>query len=252
VNSVSHLRRESTSDQRRAWHQPFGNRGASRIGSGGPWDRGTLCPPEAEPEAAGPGAILVGLDGGAADVAAWTALPVVVARAEPYPCRMSTRPAEDLYEHDFFAWTQLQARELRRFARTRPNLPLDLGHLAMEVADLGKEQRTALRSWVVRIIEHLLLLEHAPAEAPRRGWIDEIVGFRDEIDARLTATLRRDLSRQLPRLHERARRRLARKLERYGETDNVPPVTERSPYTLDQVLGDWWPGREVSPRRMPR
>jgi hypothetical protein len=96
-------------------------------------------------------------------------LPVVITRAGSYPCHMSTRPAEDLYEHDFFAWTQLQARELRRFARTRPNLPLDLMHLAEEVADLGKEQRHALRSWTARIIEHLLLLEHSPAEAPRRA-----------------------------------------------------------------------------------
>jgi hypothetical protein len=156
---------------------------------------------------------------------------------------MSTRSAEDLYERDFFAWTQLQARELRRFARTRPNLPLDLKHLAEEIADLGKEQRNALRSWTVRIIEHLLLLEHSPAEAPRRSWIDEIVGFRDEIEARLTPPLRRDLTRQLPRLYERARRRLARKLELYGEGD-VPTFPERSAYSLEQVLGDWWPERK--------
>jgi hypothetical protein len=171
-------------------------------------------------------------------------LPVVVTRAGSYPSRMSTRRAEDLYEDDFFAWAQLQARELRRFARTRPNLPLDLKHLAEEVADLGKEQRNALRSWTVRIIEHLLLLEHSPAESPRRAWIDEIVGFRDEIEARLTPTLRRDLTRQLPHLYERARRRLARKLELYGTADSVPPLPERYPYTLEQVLGDWWLGEK--------
>ena len=157
---------------------------------------------------------------------------------------MSMRSAEDLYEHDFFAWTQVQARELRRFARKRPNVPLDLRHLADEVADLGKEQRNALRSWAVRIIEHLLLLEHSPADAPRCGWIDEIVGFRDEIEARLTPTLRRDLTRQLPHLYDRARHRLARKLELYGEADDVLPLPERSPYTSEQVLGDWWPARE--------
>jgi uncharacterized protein DUF29 len=157
---------------------------------------------------------------------------------------MSTRPAEELYERDFFAWTQLQARELRRFARTRPNLPLDLEHLAEEVADLGKEQRNALRSWTVRIIEHLLLLEHSPADAPRRGWIDEIFEFRDEIEARLTPTLRRDLTRQLPHLYERARHRLARKLELYGEADAVPSLPEQPPYSLEQVVGDWWPGEE--------
>jgi Domain of unknown function DUF29 len=168
----------------------------------------------------------------------------VVTRAGPYPCGMSTRAAEDLYEHDFFAWTRLQARELRRFARTRSNVLLDLKHLAEEIADLGEEQRNALRSWTVRIIEHLLLLEHSPAEGPKRGWIDEIVGFRDEIEARLTPTLRRDLTRQLPHLYERARRRLARKLELYGEADSVPPLPERCPYTLEQVLGDWWLGEK--------
>jgi Domain of unknown function DUF29 len=78
---------------------------------------------------------------------------------------MSKVLERELYEADFFAWTQLQSKELRRFARTRPNLPLDLPHLAEEIADLGKEQRHALRSWTVRILEHLLLLEHSPAEA---------------------------------------------------------------------------------------
>jgi hypothetical protein len=46
-----------------------------------------------------------------------------------------------LYEEDFYAWTQAQARELRRFAESRPNVALDLPHLAEEIRDLGKEQR---------------------------------------------------------------------------------------------------------------
>jgi hypothetical protein len=108
---------------------------------------------------------------------------------------MSGRSAAELYENDFFAWTQLQAKELRRFARSRPNLPLDLAHIAEEIADLGKEQRNALRSWTARIIEHLLLLEHSPTDDLRRGWIDELVNFRREIELRMTPTLRRDLAR---------------------------------------------------------
>ena len=114
---------------------------------------------------------------------------------------MSKVLERDPYEDDFFAWTQMQAKELRRFARTRPNLPLDLPHLAEEIADLGKEQRNALRSWTIRIIEHLLLQDHSPAEPPRRGWRREIMTFRDQIEDRLTPTLRRDLERQLPRLY---------------------------------------------------
>ena len=86
---------------------------------------------------------------------------------------MSTRSAAELYEDDFYAWTQVQAKELRRFARTRPNLPLDLPHIAGEIADLGKSLRDSMRSWARRIIEHLLLLEyslprsHAAAGPPR-------------------------------------------------------------------------------------
>ena len=80
---------------------------------------------------------------------------------------MRAQSATDLYEDDFFAWTRLQAKELRRFARTRPNLPLDLAHLAEEIADLGKSQRDSLRSWTRRIVEHLLLIAYSPAEGPR-------------------------------------------------------------------------------------
>lgn len=153
---------------------------------------------------------------------------------------MSTR-TQDLYEEDFFAWTQLQAKEIRRFARSRPNLPLDLGHIAEEIADLGKEQRNALRSWTARILEHLLLLEHSPAMEPRRGWAREIINFRREIERRLTPTLRRDLQRQLPRLYDEARRALVIELDRFGEGDIAARLPERCPYTLDQVLGDFWP-----------
>ena len=58
--------------------------------------------------------------------------------------------SEDLYERDFYAWTRRQASELRRWAATRPNLDLDLAHIAEEIEGLGKEQRNALRSWAVR------------------------------------------------------------------------------------------------------
>jgi hypothetical protein len=151
------------------------------------------------------------------------------------------QPPERLYDDDFFAWTQLQARELERFRRTRPNVPLDLRHLAEEIRDLGMAERNALRSWTARIIEHLLLLEHSPAQDPRRGWNSEIVDFRSEIERRLTATLRRDLERQLTRLYADARRGLTRKLSRYGEAEIALKLPTQCPYTLDQILGDWWP-----------
>ena len=148
---------------------------------------------------------------------------------------MKVRRSEELYDQDFFAWTQLQARELRRFARTRPNVALDVKHIAEEIADLGKERRDALRSWSARILEHLLLLEHSPAKEARRGWIDEIVNVRSEIERRLTPTLELDLKRRLPQLYDEARRNLRRKLERYGEAAIAARLPEACPYTFDQV-----------------
>ena len=161
---------------------------------------------------------------------------------------MNVTRAADLYDEDFFAWTQLQAKALRSFARTQPNLALDLPHIAEEIADLGKERRDALRSWTGRIIEHLLLLEHSPATEPRRGWSREITAFRDEIEERLTPTLRRDVQRQLPRLYQKARRRLVLALERYGEGEVALRLPEHCPYTLDQVLGEFWPSPRSSGR----
>jgi hypothetical protein len=153
---------------------------------------------------------------------------------------MTTKP-EQLYDEDFFAWTVVQARELRRFAQWRPNVTLDLRHIAEEIADLGHERRAALRSWTRRIIEHLLLLQYSPAKEPRDGWIDEVETFRDDIEERLTPSLRRDLQRQLPRLYGRVRERAGGKLERYGETGAAARLPEHCPYVLDEILGDYWP-----------
>jgi hypothetical protein len=152
----------------------------------------------------------------------------------------SVRP-EQVYVDDFYVWTQLQAKELRRLAHTRPNLPLDLAHIADEIADLGSERRNALRSWTARVIEHLLLLEHSPPQEPRRGYINEIVTLRREIDRRLTPTLRRDLKRHLQGRYEEARSDLVRKLMLYGEADVAARLPRTCPYALEQVLSDYSP-----------
>lgn len=153
---------------------------------------------------------------------------------------MKASAPEELYERDFHAWTRLQARALGRLAASRPNLPLDLAHLTLEIRDLGKEQCRALRSRTVRIIERLLLLQHSAAADPRRGWISEIVDFRGEIEQRLSPTLHRDLERRLPHLYANARRNVLRKLAAYNEP--LPVLPEGCPFTLEQVLDDWWPG----------
>lgn len=148
----------------------------------------------------------------------------------------------DLYEQDFYAWTERQAGKLRALQEQRENLDLDLPHLIEEVEDLGKSQRDAVRSQVERIIEHCLKLEYSGAEAPRLGWFDSIDDARDEIGYKLTPTLRRDLEQEVPRLYERTRRRTARSLRRHGEPDAADALPTICPYTLDDLLQeDWYP-----------
>src|SRR3954452_23802712 len=104
-----------------------------------------------------------------------------------------TADLEELYERDFYAWTRDQAEALRRLASERWNGPLDLGHLAEEVKDLGKGDRNAVRSRIRRIIEHCLKPEFSPAADPRLGWKISIDDARSEIDDRITPAIRTDV-----------------------------------------------------------
>jgi hypothetical protein len=154
---------------------------------------------------------------------------------------MSAIRPEQLYEVDFYAWTQAQAKELRRLARTRPNVPLDLAHIAEEIRDLGKSEYDAAFSLVQQILQHFLLIEHSPATDQRGHWADEIDEFRDRLERKLSPTIRRRLKREFADVFARARRRVQRKMARYGETRAAAALPEDCPYTLDQVLGDWLP-----------
>jgi hypothetical protein len=151
-----------------------------------------------------------------------------------------TRP-EQLYETDFYAWTRTQAKELRRFAKTRPNVPLDLAHIAEEIRDLGRSEYEAVFSLAQQILQHFLLIEHSPATDQRLHWADEIDGLRDQIERKLSPAIRRRLKREFKEAFARARRRVHRKTARYGEAQAAAMLPTECPYTLEQVLSDWLP-----------
>jgi len=157
---------------------------------------------------------------------------------------MSIKTPEQLYETDFYAWTQTQAKELRRFARTRPNVPLDLEHLAEEIADLGKSEHSAAVSFVRLIMQHFLLATCSPASEQRRHWLDEVDEFRSRLEDKLTPTIRRDLEAGLDAIYIKARRNVARKMRRHDEDEAATALPSECPYTLHQILGDWEPEDE--------
>src|SRR5205823_14188162 len=101
----------------------------------------------------------------------------------------------ELYDRDFFLWTQEQATALR--AVKDSNLPLDWDNLAEEIEDLGKSDRRELRSQIRRIMRHLAKLQFSPAHDPRRGWHESIVDGRSEVELILrdSPSLKRQRSR---------------------------------------------------------
>lgn len=146
----------------------------------------------------------------------------------------------ELYDQDFYVWTQRQAAALRRLAETRPNVDLDLLHLIEEVKNLGTSQRDTERSQLRRIIERCLKLEHSGAVDPRGGWYDSIIDAGAELDDKLSPSLRGDLDEQLPRLWARARTKADNGLRRFGEPDAADLLPADCRYRLDGLLADGW------------
>ena len=150
-------------------------------------------------------------------------------------------PAE-LYETDFFRWTQEQAALLRQVPGERINLPIDWRNAADEIEDMGRRDLHSLHSRIRLILEHLLKLEHSPAVDPRANWIDAIDQYRDEIEdvLRESPSLRHRLAESWARSYVRARRTAVKGLARDGVRAEAVP-TEPA-YTMDQALDpDWWP-----------
>lgn len=111
--------------------------------------------------------------------------------------------AAELYERDFFAWTQEQAKVLRTHFRGDDRL--DVEHLAEEIEDLGRSELKALEGQVVNILAHLLKLDCCSLDWPRSHWRQEIFAFRRLLERRIAAGLRQVILAELDELSASAR-----------------------------------------------
>lgn len=148
----------------------------------------------------------------------------------------------ELYDRDFFLWTQEQAAALRGVRKS--NLPLDWDNLAEEIESLGTLQRTKLNSQVRRILRHLFKLGASPAADPRAGWRSTVRDARAEIEDLFEASpsLRQEIDAVVKRQSTSAAKLAAHDLEDHGEpAAAVWARLERGGFTAEQVLGDWFP-----------
>jgi hypothetical protein len=148
-----------------------------------------------------------------------------------------TSKACNLYQTDVYAWAMEQA-ELLKSGRLHE---LDAEHLIDAIEGLAMAEWGAAKSHAQLIIEHLLKLQHSPAQDPRNGWRNSVRTQRRELENVLTPTLRRRLEEDLGRLYGRVRRDVVESLRDYGEHEAADALPPECPYTLDDLLGEWLP-----------
>jgi hypothetical protein len=160
------------------------------------------------------------------------------------PEREPMAEANSLYERDFVAWTEQQAEALRTAARTGTNQALDWENLAEEIESLGRSDRRELRSQIYRIIRHLAKLQFSPAAEPRRGWRESIRDGRMQAKLVLadSPSLKPQLAGFVSEETADAIERAITDLGEYGEIERATELVLRGTrYSVDQVLGDWFP-----------
>jgi hypothetical protein len=151
--------------------------------------------------------------------------------------------ASELYEKDVSAWSEQQGALLRRRAAGElvNEGALDWSNIAEEIESLGRSERSALRSHIATVLEHLIKLQASPATDPRNGWKETINRAREDIDRALAdnPSMRRLVGDMITEETRRSGRQVARSLALYSEQPRVDIGSLA--FTVDQVLGDWFP-----------
>jgi hypothetical protein len=104
---------------------------------------------------------------------------------------MATRirpKAKNLYDEDFYVWTEAQAALLRK----RQFEALDLDNLIEEVEALGRAEKTGVLNTASVILEHLLKLQYSPAQEPRNTWRASVREHRRRLRRDLNAAYASD------------------------------------------------------------
>ena len=140
-----------------------------------------------------------------------------------------------LYDADYQRWIQETVARLK----AQDFDSLDLEHLIEEVASLGKRDKRALYSYMLRLCEHLLKLKYWESERERcfRGWVLEINHFRAEIEfiLRDSPSLKAALDDTFTSAYPKARKALVQVLA--CSPSLIPPIPD---FTLDQALNEDW------------
>ena len=149
---------------------------------------------------------------------------------------MSTITTKSLYDSDFVEWTARTAELLR----AGQIVDVDVEHVASEIEDLGKRDRWAVHSQMLRLLLHQIKRRIQP-ERETASWRRSIVNSQDRVANRLkdSPSLEEYLRQELPDIYRRAVRGAL--FETGIKSASLP---EHCPFTLEQLLDQFdlrWP-----------
>ncbi|MEB3311761.1 MAG: DUF29 domain-containing protein [Snowella sp.] len=106
------------------------------------------------------------------------------------------------YETDFALWIEDTLNNLK----AKNFNQVDWDHLIEEIESLGKSQRSSVRSYLVRLLEHLLKRRYVLMSDCYRGWEVEIRNFRQRLQIELedSPSLKNFIVEILPKSYEMA------------------------------------------------
>lgn len=146
---------------------------------------------------------------------------------------------KNLYETDFWAWTQEQANLLRHCQWNQ----LDLPNLIEEIESLGRKERQELRNRLSILIGHLLKWEYQ-SEQRSRSWMVTI-----RVQRRETLILLRENPSLKPYLEEALHDAYTNGRDLASGETNLPLSTfpKECSYTLEEILSEiFYPGEPTT------
>jgi hypothetical protein len=141
-----------------------------------------------------------------------------------------TKKTSKSYDEDFCLWIQAQTKLLKK----RDFDHLDIENLIEEIESLGRSDKRALNSQMIRLLMHLLKLEYQPdGQGNSNSWKSSILSARIEIKLLLkdSPSLKNELKKILPEAYEDAKQKAA------SETQlDLKTFPKKCPWHLEDIL----------------